>query len=92
MQLPNGSDKKPPSQKELLREALLSIRKDVTQLDRIVCAHNVNRSKRTIDEYVNGHVYDIAVALSVLTCLKLLIEDRSKEITKELNVSSSDNK
>lgn len=83
MQPPNGSDKKPLSQREVLEEALLAIKKDVTQLDRLVCAEKVNRSKRTIDGYVNGHVYDVGVALSVLTCLKMLIEERLKEINKK---------
>lgn len=80
MQPPNGSDKKTLSQKELLSEALLAIRKEITKADRLDCAKSVNRSKRTINEYVNGHVYDLGIGFKVLTFFKELIEKRSKEI------------
>jgi len=67
-------------QKELFSKAFLSIKNDVTRDDRINCAKEVNRSKRTIDEYVNGHVYDITIAQKILTFLKFEIYKRSLTI------------
>jgi hypothetical protein len=71
------NDDKNETQKEQFSIALLQIKKDVTKEDRINCAKEVNRSKRTINEYVNGHVYDVDIAVKVLKFLKSKIVKRA---------------
>ena len=66
--------------KDRYSKALLAIKNDVTQEDRSECAREVNRSKRTINEYVNGHVYDISIAQKVLTFLKTQVDKRAASI------------
>ena len=69
------------SQKEQFKKKFLEIKRDVTKDDRVGCAEKVGKSKRTVDDYVNGHIHDNATAFKIYKYLKSQIDKRSKAIS-----------
>ena len=65
------------TQKDLLKKKLLAIKTDITKEDRSNCATEIKRSTRTINEYVNGHIYDVGIALKVLNYLQSEVKKRT---------------
>lgn len=70
------------SQKEQFKKAFLEIKINVSSEDRDNCAKTVNKSRRTINEYVNGKVYDNSTAFKIITFLRGEIDKRSQILSK----------
>ena len=69
------------SQKDQFKKAFLEIKLNVSSEDRDNCAIAVNKSRRTVNEYVNGHIYDNSTAFKIITFLRSEIDKRNQALS-----------